>query len=104
MTGPELKDLREDLGTAIGRRLSVADMARICGLAPKNGADTWRKWEDGDGPSGPVSAICAILAYAIEATPIPRELRDAAMGLGEAFQGERYFREMIREEIRRRLI
>ena len=45
MTGPELKDLREDLGAAIGRRLSVADMAKLVGLAPANGADTWRKWK-----------------------------------------------------------
>jgi hypothetical protein len=29
MTGPELKQLREDLGAPIGRRLSTADMAKI---------------------------------------------------------------------------
>jgi hypothetical protein len=49
MTGPELKQLRHDIGDAIGRRLSLADMAKISGLAPVNGADTWRKWEDGAG-------------------------------------------------------
>ena len=32
MTGPELKKLREDLGEAIGQPLSVADMAKLCGL------------------------------------------------------------------------
>ena len=66
MTGPELKQLRADLGGAIGRRLSVNDMAKLCGLAPKNGGDTWRKWEEGDGPSGPVAALLSILCYANE--------------------------------------
>ena len=36
MTGPELKQLRGHLGDAIGRRLSLADMAKIAGLAPAN--------------------------------------------------------------------
>jgi hypothetical protein len=40
MTGSDLKQLRISLGEAIGRRLSVADMAKIAGLAPANGADT----------------------------------------------------------------
>ena len=31
MTGSELKQLREDLGQAIGRSLSAADMASIMG-------------------------------------------------------------------------
>ena len=46
MTGPELKKLREDLAEAIGHPLTVADMAKLCGLPPGNGADTIRKWED----------------------------------------------------------
>ena len=71
MTGPELKQLRHDLGDAIGRRLSLADMAKLCGLAPANGADTWRKWEDGAGPSGPVAALLSILAYASDRHPVP---------------------------------
>lgn len=60
MTGAELKQLRHDLSDTIGRRLSVADMAKLCGLAPKNGADTWRKWEEGDGPSGPVAVLMSL--------------------------------------------
>ena len=60
MTGPELKQLRHDLSETIGRRLSVADMAKLCGLAPLNGADTWRKWEEGNGPSGPVAALAEL--------------------------------------------
>ena len=111
MTGPELKQLREDLGAAIGRRLSVADMAKIAGLAPANGGDTWRKWEDGAGPSGPVAALMSILRLACNSElPSPDMLRGAAMAcrrLGVDFQGTApaltIFREMIREEIRRRL-
>lgn len=78
MTGPELKQLRHDLGEAIGRRLSVADMARICGLAPASGADTWRKWEEGAGPSGPVAALAAILgaAYRDDCDPAVPEFFD----------------------------
>ena len=33
MTGAELKQLRVDLGDAIGRTLSASDMAKLCGLA-----------------------------------------------------------------------
>jgi len=32
VTGSELKQLREDLGQAIGKSLSAADMAKLCGL------------------------------------------------------------------------
>jgi hypothetical protein len=111
MTGPELKQLRADLGGAIGRRLSVADMAKIAGLAPANGADTWRKWEDGAGPSGPVATLMSILRLASNSERLsPDMLRGAAMACqryGIDFRGgvpaENIFREMIREEIRRRL-
>lgn len=62
MTGPELKQVRHGLGEFIGRRLSVADMAKLCGLAPDNAVATWRKWEEGEGPSGPVAAhLCMIM-------------------------------------------
>ena len=54
MTGAELKRLRGHLGEAIGRPLSVADMAKLCGLEGSDGADTIRKWEI-TGPSGPVA-------------------------------------------------
>ena len=69
MTGPELKKLREDLGEAIGRPLAVADMAKLCGLPPGNGADTIRKWEV-TGPSGPVAELLRILAMASDRYPI----------------------------------
>jgi hypothetical protein len=39
MTGPELKQLRADLGKAIGKGLTAADMAKLCGPS-EGGADT----------------------------------------------------------------
>ena len=53
MTGAELKQLRNDLSDALARKLTAADMARLCGLPEKGGADTIRRWEV-SGPS-PVS-------------------------------------------------
>lgn len=111
MTGPELKQLREDIGSAIGKRLSVADMARIVGLAPANGADTIRKWEEGAGPSGPVAAQLELLQLASSDYEIPRHMllgaSTACHRFGIDFRGgvpaENIFREMIREEVRRRL-
>ena len=69
MTGPELKKLREDLAEAIGQPLTVADMAKLCGLPAKDGADTIRRWEV-TGPSGPVSELLRILAMASDRYPI----------------------------------
>jgi hypothetical protein len=40
VTGPELKQLRQDLDDAIGRPLSAADMAKLCGLEGGNGVRT----------------------------------------------------------------
>ena len=69
MTGPELKKLREDLGEAIGHPMTVADMAKLCGLTPEDGANTIRKWEV-TGPSGPVAELLRILAMASDRYPI----------------------------------
>jgi hypothetical protein len=91
VTGAELKQFRHDLGAAISRRLSTADMARICGLAPKNGADTWRKWEEGDGPSGPVAVLVELLSWA------------AASDIEAVTAEEVYLRHAMRIEILRRL-
>jgi hypothetical protein len=49
--------LREDLGEAIGRPLSVGDMAKLCGLPPETGPATIAKWEAGAGPHGSVAAL-----------------------------------------------
>jgi hypothetical protein len=69
VTGSELKKLREDLAEAIGQPLTVADMAKLCGLPPSSGADTIRKWEV-TGPTGPVSELLRILAMASDRYPI----------------------------------
>ncbi len=68
MTGAEMKDIRHGLSEAIGRRLSLADMAKLCGLKDPegNGRDTYRKWEDGDGPSGPVAMLLSLYAAGID--------------------------------------
>lgn len=64
MTGPELKAIRRTISEAVGDRLSHLDMAALCGLSDPggNGADTYRKWENGDGPSGPVATLLLFLA------------------------------------------
>ena len=104
MTGPELKQLRKDLGDAIGRALSAADMARLCGLAP-DGADTIRRWEV-SGPSGPAAKLLRILAMASDRHPIienfdvfdrfnvPEKDRPAR---------REEFRQKMRDEVRSRL-
>jgi hypothetical protein len=69
VTGPELKQLRQDLGEAVGRPLLAADMAKLCGLEPKEGADTIRRWEV-TGPSGPADKLLGILAMASDRYPI----------------------------------
>src|SRR5258708_39591299 len=69
MTGAELNQLRVDLGDAIGRTLSAADMAKLCGLASGDGVDTIRRWEIA-GPSGPAGELLRILAMASGRHPI----------------------------------
>lgn len=68
MTGSELKQLREHLGEAIGRPISAADMAKLCGL-PSESADTVRRWEV-TGRSGPAFELLRILAMASDHYPI----------------------------------
>ena len=57
-----MKDIRHGLSEALGRRLSLADMAKLCGLKDPegNGRKTYKKWEDGDGPSGPVAVVLSL--------------------------------------------
>lgn len=105
VTGPELKQLREDLGDAIGRSLSVAEMAKLCGLAPGNGADTIRKWEV-TGPSGPAAKQLRILAMASDRHPILENFNVFdRFNIDEKERPARReeFREKMRNEIRRRL-
>ena len=105
MTGPELKQLRQDLSDAIGRPLSAADMARLCGLALGGGADTIRRWEV-SGPSGPARELLRILAMASDRHPILENFNifdrfDIDEKERPARRAE--FRAKMRDEVRRRL-
>jgi len=105
VTGLELKQLREDLGDAIGRSLSSAEMAKLCGLAPGSGADTIRKWEV-TGPSGPATELLRILAMASDRHPILENFNVFdRFNIDEKDRPARReeFREKMRNEIRRRL-
>ena len=105
MTGPELKKLREDLAEAIGQPLTLADMAKLCGLPAKDGADTIRRWEV-SGPSGPVSELLRILAMASDRYPILEmfnvfERHDVPERDRPARR--QAFREQMRGDVRRRI-
>jgi hypothetical protein len=105
LTGPELRQLREDLGEAIGRPLSVGDMAKLCSLPPDNGADTLRRWEV-SGPSGPAGELLRILAMASDRHPILENFNVFdRFNIREEDRPARRaeFRENMRNEIRRRL-
>ena len=105
MTGQELKKLREDLGEAIGQPLTVADMAKLCGLPDAEGANTIRKWEV-TGPSGPVAELLRILAMASDRYPILEmfnvfDRHDVAEKDRPARR--QAFREQMRGDVRRRI-
>jgi hypothetical protein len=105
MTGRELKQLRQDLGDAIGKPLSAADMAMLCGLPPDTGANTIRRWEV-SGPSKPVSEQLRVLAMASDRHPILQnfDIFDR-WNIDESERPARReaFREQMRDEVRRRL-
>jgi hypothetical protein len=69
MTGPELKQLRIDLSEAVGRELTAADMAKLCGLPQGEGNVTIKRWEVA-GPSAPAAKVLRVLAMASERYPI----------------------------------
>jgi hypothetical protein len=105
MTGPELKQLRADLGEAIGNPLTAADMAKLCGLSASDGADTIRRWEV-SGPIGPAAELLRILAMASDRHPILENFNvfnrhDVREQDRPARRQE--FREKMRDEVRRRL-
>ena len=104
MTGSELKQLRKDLAEAIGRDLSNADMAKLCGL-PTGSTDTILRWEV-SGPSGPAGELLRILAMASERYPILENFN--VFDRWDVPEKERparraQFRESMRDEVRRRL-
>jgi hypothetical protein len=104
MTGPELKQLRQHLGEAIGRPLSAADMARLCGL-PAGSGDTVRRWEV-TGASGPAAELLRILAMASDHYPILENFNVIDhYNVREQDRPARReaFREQMRNEVRRRL-
>jgi hypothetical protein len=105
VTGPEFKQLRIDLGEAIGRPLTAADMAKLCGLPPPGGSDTVRRWEV-KGPIGPVAERMRILAMASDRYPILEKFNvfdrhDVAEKDRPAARAQ--FRNKLREEVRERL-
>jgi len=105
VTGPELRQLRVDLGDAIGRSLSAADMAKLCGLAPNNGADMIRRWEV-TGPSGPAAELLRMLAMASDRHPILQNFNvfdRFNIPENERPARRQEFREKMRDELRRRL-
>ncbi|WGD52054.1 hypothetical protein QA641_42775 [Bradyrhizobium sp. CB1650] len=105
MTGPELKQLRIDLSDAIERKLTAADMAKLCGLPEKGGADTVRRWEV-NGPTPAATKVLRVLAMASERHPIlenfnvfdRHDVREQDRPARRAA-----FRAQMCEEIRRRL-
>jgi hypothetical protein len=106
VTGPELKQLRQDLADAIGRPLSAADMAKLCGLEPGEGPDTIRRWEV-SGPSGPAGKLLRILAMASDRHPILENFN--IFDRWDFDEKERparreAFRAKMRDEIRQRLV
>ncbi len=105
MTGPELKQLRADLSDALGKPLTAADMAKLCGLPVKGGADTIRRWEV-RGPNLSATKVLRVLAMASERYPILEnfDVFDRHDVLEKDRPARRaQFREQMREEVRRRL-
>jgi len=105
MTGHELKRLRQDLADAIGRPLSVADMAKLCGLAADTGANTMLKWEV-TGPSKQVAEQLRLLAMASDRYPILDNFNifdRHDVPASERPARREAFREQMRDEVRRRL-
>lgn len=104
MTGSELKQLRKDLSEAIGRELSLADMAKLCGLPPAS-TETILRWEV-SGPTEPAAELLRILAMASDRHPILENFN--VFDRWDVPEAERparraQFRESMRDEVRRRL-
>jgi hypothetical protein len=102
VTGPEFRQLRIDLGEAIGRPLTAADMAKLCGLPRAGGADTIRRWE----VRGPIAERLRILAMASDRYPILEKFNvfdrhDIDEKKRPALRAE--FRSKMREEVLERL-
>lgn len=97
MNGAEFKQLRKDLSEAVGRELTAADMAKLCGVPAEGGADTIRRWEV-TGPSGPVAQRLRVLAMASERYPILEKF-----DIFNRFDIDEKDRPARREEFRRKI-
>lgn len=105
MTGPELRKLREHLGEALGRTLTVADMAKLCGLPGAAGAEKLRRWEV-TGPTPKVAGLLRVLAMASEHYPILEKFDvfdRHDVPVGERAARRQAFREQMRDDVRKRL-
>lgn len=105
MTGPELKQLRADLSDAIGKKLTAADMAKLCGLPSAGGADTIRRWEV-KGTTAAATKVLRVLAMASERYPIMDSFN--VFDRHTVHETDRparraEFREQMREEVLKRL-
>jgi hypothetical protein len=106
VTGPEFRQLFIDLGEAIGRPLTLADIAKLCGLTTPDAVDTVRRWEIKGPPTGPVAERLRILAMASDRYPILEKFNvfdrhDIAEKDRPARRAE--FRSKIRVEVLERL-
>ena len=105
MTGAELKQLRADLSEVLGQTLTAADMAKLCALPEKSGADTIRRWEV-SGPTHAATKVLRVLAMASERYPILEkfDIFDRHDVREEERPARRAaFRAQMREEVLRRL-
>jgi len=105
VTGPELKKLREHLGEALGRKLTVADMAKLCGLAGAGSAEKLRKWEV-TGPTPKVASLLRVLAMASEHYPILEKFDvfdRHDVPVKDRGARRQAFREQMRDDVRKRL-
>ncbi|PDT75107.1 hypothetical protein [Bradyrhizobium sp. C9] len=105
MTGPELKKLRKHLGEALGRELTAADMAKLCGLPADGGAEKLRKWEV-TGPPPKVAGLLRVLAMASEHYPILEKFDvfdRHDVPVTDRAARRQAFREQMRDDVRKRL-
>nr|WP_165446038.1 hypothetical protein [Bradyrhizobium uaiense] len=100
-----MKKLREHLGEALGRKLTVADMAKLCGLTADGGTEKLRNWEV-TGPTPKVAGLLRILAMASEHYPILEKFDvfdRHDVPVKERAARRQAFREQIRDDVCKRL-
>lgn len=84
MTPADVRKIREDLGRALGRRISQRDLGLALGLTYNSAHDTVRSWEDGSRDvSGPASVALEFMSHASAASPTPPAVSAFILGLVE---------------------